>query len=311
LKFLFGLGLFSQVVADDFSNLRVVCFGCSSGMGKSTAEILLRGGARVVIAARSPQKAKALLDEFPSTSIGLVADSGKPDSVTALAAQAKKFLGKPVTSLVYTPTALNFGAFRVNGAKAINEQINEQLNLNVYGLGYVIEAFRDDLIATSASTLNLGSILAVSSIASEATWLGLLAYGTAKAAQDAYVRSLAMEFAGVGVRVNSILPATIKTGILEGAMTEEQTEAWYASVAWRHALGRVGESDECGHVMAFLVSDKASFITGQLIKVDGGMSVLQPGADALSEMMGFKGDSWYPISRQWTLAKQAAAKKEL
>jgi len=309
LQFLFCLPVMSH---DEYPDLRVVCFGCSSGIGKAAAEILLQGGAHVVIASRSPHKAKDLLDRFPTTSAGIKADAGEPAQIYALAAEAKKFFGKPTTGLIYAPTGMGMGVLRVHGGKATAEALQEQLSINVFGLSYFVDAFKDDLIATSATTRNLGSVVAVSSVVSEQPIFGMTPYSTAKAAQDGLIKSLALEFGAVGVRFNSILPAAIRTAVVEDMLGGgASADAFFVDAGWRHLLGRHGYPDECGHIMAFLVSQRASFMTGEQIRVDGGQGILSSLADSFSGMATPNEDNWFPLSRKWSLAAKAQKKKEL
>jgi len=312
MRFLaFGLLFCLQAAAhDEFKNLRVVCFGCSTGIGRATAEILLKGGAHVVISYRSPSKAKDLLDQFPSTAKGIAADAGEPAQIAALAKDAKKFFGRTVTSLIFAPTAMSMGTFRATPVKQVVDSINDQISINVNALAYFVDAFKDDLIAASKISRNLGSIVAVGTVVANPPIFGTVAYSVAKAAQDTLVRSLALEFGALGVRVNSVLPAVIRTPILDAALGEEGANAFYKDASWRHMLGRYGTPDECGHMMAFLVSDKASFITGQQIRVDGGQSGLGSLTDIFSGMLTPPDDEWFPISKKWS-APEGKGKKEL
>jgi len=315
LKLFIGLVVTWQARAhDDFGELRVVCMGCSSGIGRSAAELLLAGGAHVVLSARSPEKVKDILVKYPSTAHTVAADAADPAQVTRLAKEARKFFGQPASTLIWAPTSTRMGPFHILGAEGQIEALKDQLNINVYGLLRLVEALKDDLISVGKTTPGSASVLAISSIVSENPILGALAYSSGKAAQDSVMKSLAQEFASFGVRFNSVLPATIETPVFD-MFPKEQRDAFIQDVIHRHALGRIGQPDEVGHLMAFLSSQKASFITGQMIKVDGGSSLLNSHIDSFSPTFGDanKDDRFFPIARKWSLQSQASvdAKKEL
>jgi len=209
---------------------------------------------------------------------------------------------------VWAPTAVGFGALRVVGAQAAITNLQDQMNVNVYGLLRFVDALKDDLIAVAETNPGSASVLAVSSVASVNALLGILPYGTGKAAQDAAMRGLALEFGALGVRFNSVLPAVIETPIFEN-LEPAMAGKLLKDAAHRHVLGRNGQPEEVGHVIAFLISQKASFITGQAIQIDGGASLLSSHADWWSEVLTDpKDDRNFGISRKWSLPRNQKVK---
>ena len=114
-----------------------------------------------------------------------------------------------------------------------------------------------------------GSIVALSSISSIHSSPGNIGYGAAKAALNSLVRSLAVEFATSGIRVNAVAPGVTMTPRMKHLESGPEGEAWLAGVP----MGRFGEPSEIASAVLFLSSRLASYVTGQTLPVDGGLTV--------------------------------------
>jgi len=153
-----------------------------------------------------------------------------------------------------------------HGSEAVLKALKNQMHINVEALIHFAGLVIDDLKSSK------GSVVAISSIASQAPFIGLSSYSIAKAAQDMLVKSLAQEYATNGVRFNSVLPGGINTPILD--VFGDAKERVIADSSWRHALGRLGKPEEVATMITFLLSDLSTFITGQAIRVDGGVGLM-------------------------------------
>ncbi|HEU4998843.1 MAG TPA: SDR family NAD(P)-dependent oxidoreductase [Lapillicoccus sp.] len=115
-----------------------------------------------------------------------------------------------------------------------------------------------------------GSIVNLSSISGIAGQAGQAAYGPAKFVATGLTRHLAVEWAPRGIRVNAVAPGTIRTDAIDGLLETETGRRYVSQMEGQHPLGRLGEPREVAQAIAFLASDRASFITGEVLAVDGG-----------------------------------------
>jgi len=119
-----------------------------------------------------------------------------------------------------------------------------------------------------------GSIVNTSSVQGHVGFAGWAGYAASKGGVDALTRQAAVEYAPMGIRVNAVVPGTILTAMNEGILREvddpdELLRTWRAM----HPMGRIGTPDEVAAAVVFLASDESSFVTGESLRVDGGMIV--------------------------------------
>ena len=132
-------------------------------------------------------------------------------------------------------------------------------------------------MAVNVGSIYLTAIVNVSSVQGFACQQDVAAYATTKGAIHTLTRSLALDYARAGVRVNSVSPGSIRTPILEraaraGAGPDVDVEAAFRRFGEAHPLGRIGEPEEVAELIAFLCSSKASFCTGADYRIDGGLT---------------------------------------
>jgi NAD(P)-dependent dehydrogenase (short-subunit alcohol dehydrogenase family) len=235
--------------------------GSSKGIGLGIARAFAREGARVVITARGADGCKAAAAEIGQAAIPIVADLSKSDEVRRLAREATRALGGAVDVLVN-----NAGQPRV----ALSEELAEadyrytlDLNLNAYFL-------LSQEIGRAMLARRRGAIINVSSINGTLAFPQRLAYCVSKAGVNMMTKVMAIEWAAAGVRVNAIAPGYVETEMIKALSARGLVDL--AVLAKRAPMARLGTPDEVAAAAVFLACDEASFVTGEVLTVDGGWS---------------------------------------
>jgi meso-butanediol dehydrogenase / (S,S)-butanediol dehydrogenase / diacetyl reductase len=227
--------------------------GAASGMGAATARLLAEAGAAVLGADIASNPAIAL--------VGDVADSAFCDAAVAKAVA----LHGRIDILVNAAGVI----VRADAPATDDEAWYRQMRVNVDGTFFMCRAaIRQMRQQGSGAIVNFGSIWG------SAGGKGHVAYATAKGVVHNLTRSLALDHAREGIRVNAVCPGEVDTPMLRGAgRAVPLTDAQLAEMAERIVPnGRLAQPDEIGRVVVFLCTDAASYMTGALVPVDGGWS---------------------------------------
>ena len=247
----------------------------TDGLGYGIAEKALADGALVFIGGRSKERLDAALERLSKVAAasggqaaGAVLDMASAASIAAWVAAGKAAFGEPDALLVNAggPPPGDFEAL------AGDEPWQAAFNLTLMSAVRLIRAALPSLKAKK------GSILTITSSSVKEPWPGLILSGVMRSGVASLVKSLSIELAPYGIRVNNIAPGNIMTGRLERLIASEAKGAGISPdqrLAQRQAnipLGRIGEVEEFGRAGAFLLSPAASYLSGQTLLVDGGAS---------------------------------------
>lgn len=239
---------------------RALVTGATSGIGRATALEFVAEGARVLGIGRDGERLEALAGQTDGKCQGLVVDLCDPEARQAAVDAAVSRLGG-LDILVNAAGILETGTMEAADLDAFHRT----MNINV---GALYDLSRRCLPALSASR---GNIVNVSSVAGTRAFPGVIAYCVSKAAVDQITRCAALELADRGVRVNAVNPGVVVTEIhRRGGMDEEAYAAFLERSKETHPIGRVGTCEEVAALIAFLASDRASWITGSTHAIDGG-----------------------------------------
>jgi NAD(P)-dependent dehydrogenase (short-subunit alcohol dehydrogenase family) len=236
----------------------VLITGALTGIGRAAAQAFAREGARLVVSGRREEEGRALAAELQQMGVEaefVRADVRHEDDVRALIDATVERFGR-------IDVAVN-NAGTVGEPGPITEQSAESyatvFDTNVLG---VLLSLKHELRVMLPQ--GHGSIVNLSSIVGHVGAANGSVYSASKHAVDGLTQAAALEAAGSGVRVNGIAPGPIETPMLD-RLTERKTD-----IIRRVALRRTGTPEEAAEAVVFMASDKASFITGATLSVDGG-----------------------------------------
>ena len=243
--------------------------GGSDGIGKATAQILAAEGARVAICARTAEALESAAADIRAATGGTVlavpADVTKPEDLERLVARVQGELGTPALLANNAGTSAA-GAF----ATVTDERWAYDLDLKLMA---AVRLSR--LVVPLMKEAGGGSIVNVTAIQGKHPAASSMPTSISRAAGIALTKGMSKDLAADNIRVNAVCIGLIKSGQIGRAATARgggSAEAGYAAMGANVPLGRVGESEEAGRVIAFLLSEAASYITGVAVNIDGGMS---------------------------------------
>ncbi len=248
----------------DLTDKVAVITGSSRGIGRSIAEAMAALGAKVVVSSRKVEPCEAVANEIRAQGGDahvVPCNVSHKDQVTRLVEETRRHYG-PIDILVCNAASNPvYGPMRDLTDEAFDKIMGTNVKSNLWLCNLAIPdmAGRDG-----------GAVIIVSSIAGLRGTEMLGAYGISKSADFALARNLAVEWGPRNVRVNCIAPGLVKTDFARALWEDEQR------LAKRNAgtpLRRIGMPDEIGGIAAFLASPAASFITGQVIVADGGVTI--------------------------------------
>lgn len=235
----------------NFKGKNILLVGGSSGIGLSLVKLLHQQNANLYVVARSGS------EDWPEGVQYLQADiTGNLDSFAA-------FLPTELHGLVYLAGSINLKPF----ARLTEEDFLKDYWINVLGAVRTIQQSIKQLKNAGTS-----SIVLISSVAAKTGMPYHASIAAAKAAVEGLAISLAAEFASQQISVNVVAPSLTDTPLAQNLLSSpEKREA----SAKRHPLGKIGQPEDIGRLITFLLSEESSWITGQVIGIDGGLGKLK------------------------------------
>jgi Tropinone reductase 1 len=233
--------------------------GATRGIGRAIAVELLELGAQVTLVARSPAEIDAAVRELGDAASGIAGDVTSASDRARIAARVRE--RGPLHVLVHNAGGNIRGRLVDYDDATIEKMIALNLTAPVLLSRDLHPALR---AAAGASVIHIGSIAGLVALPTG------VAYGSAKAGIAQVARTLALEWARDGIRVNTVAPWYTRTPLVEPVLSRPEA---LAAILARTPLGRIAEPHEVATVVAFLAMPAASYVTGQCLAVDGGMSI--------------------------------------
>ena len=240
-----------------------VITGAAAGIGRATAELFAREGARLVLADINADGLSALRDSLANVTddVAVVtADVSKPEDVRRMINAAVEQYGRLDIAIA------NAGIIPLASVvEATPSDWDAVMAVDGRGMFLTCKYAIEQMLTTGG-----GSIVCLSSISGMAGQRRQSTYGPAKFVASGLTKHLAVEWAGNGIRVNAVAPGTINTERVQQLQNEPGGPEYLEAVKAAHPMGRLGEPSEVAKAILFLASDEASFITGAILPVDGG-----------------------------------------
>lgn len=238
-------------------NKTALITGASGGIGKSISEALAAEGYNLLLHYHTNQNAAAELAEKLSETFGVRTESLQADlSAPEGADKLTSSIVQPVDAIVLNSGRSHFGLI----TDVDNATVQEMVQLHVASPYMLTRNLLPGMIRNKS-----GAIVAVSSIWGETGASCEVLYSMAKGAQHSFVKGLAKELAPSGIRVNAVAPGAVDTNMMNQFTPSEKEE-----IADDIPIGRLARPQEIADATAFLLSEKASYITGQILSVNGG-----------------------------------------
>ncbi|HVF47178.1 MAG TPA: glucose 1-dehydrogenase [Pyrinomonadaceae bacterium] len=248
----------------DLSGKTAIVTGGSRGIGKEMAGGLAEAGANLMLCARRAEWLDETVSELQQTgcrATGMTCDVSKPADVEAVVAETVRHFGS--LDILINNAGVSWGAMPEDMTL---EQWQKVIDVNLTGCFlFARAAGREMLKNNSGSIINIASIAGLTSSANGPFYAG---YAASKAGLIGLTRELAASWGRRGIRVNAIAP-----GFFHSRLADAVIDIYERSIQENNVIPRIGSEGELKGAVVFLASDASSYITGQTIAVDGGMTV--------------------------------------
>jgi NAD(P)-dependent dehydrogenase (short-subunit alcohol dehydrogenase family) len=246
-----------------FVDRSVLVTGAGSGIGRATAQLFAAEGARVVAVDQNEadaEKTVALIKEAGGDALAVAADVSSEADCRGMVERAVAAYGK--LNIAFNNAGVGASGFAVADEEEI--AFSRVIDVNLKGVFLSMKYEIPAMLAAGG-----GAIVNTASVAGLVGERGIGAYAASKHGVVGITRTAALDYIGRGIRINAVCPGATRTRILADWFQDPKVEQFILS---RHPIGRIAEPEEIGRAVLFLASDDASFVVGQALAVDGGLT---------------------------------------
>ena len=257
-----------RVVQYDFSGKVALVTGATSGIGKATAIMFARNGAKTVVAGRNKERGQAVIDQIKS--------EGGEAIFISVDMEDQVEIKQMIDTTMQTWGRIDF-AFNnagISGRPALTHEtrlrdFREIIDVNLNSVFLSMKYELEEMIKSGG-----GCIVNCSSYGGTHGVVGMSAYTASKHAVIGLTKAAAVEYAKLGVRINAVCPGSVQTPLIEALadVAGEISAGTSEGQAEQPGMNRVGEPNEVAEVVMFLCSEASSFVTGATVAIDGGMA---------------------------------------
>jgi NAD(P)-dependent dehydrogenase (short-subunit alcohol dehydrogenase family) len=246
-----------------FVDRSVLVTGAGSGIGRATAQLFAAEGARVVAVDQNEadaEKTVALIKEAGGDALAVAADVSSEADCRGMVERAVAAYGK--LNIAFNNAGVGASGFAVADEEEI--AFSRVIDVNLKGVFLSMKYEIPAMLAAGG-----GAIVNTASVAGLVGERGIGAYAASKHGVVGITRTAALDYIGRNIRINAVCPGATRTRILADWFQDPKVEQFILS---RHPIGRIAEPEEIGRAVLFLASDDASFVVGQALAVDGGLT---------------------------------------
>ncbi len=243
--------------------------GAASGIGRATALLFAAEGASLLLLDRAPevQRTAADIRTTGGRAVAIIKDSSLEENVAEAVARAVDEFGG--LDVCHANAGISGGL--VPFFEETAARFNEILQINLIGTFLLAQYAARQMVKQKQ-----GSIICTASVAGLRSGAGGVPYSASKAGVVSLVQTVAYQLTGTGVRINAICPGLIETGMTKPIFDRARERGTEGKIGQLNPLQRNGEAREIAHAALFLASDAASYVNGQALAVDGGLSASHP-----------------------------------